>query len=59
MKTSATEPRTAVPVPEEARMPAAQRQARQRQGVRRTALIVGAVAVLIYAGFILSGVIGR
>ncbi|WP_258010436.1 hypothetical protein [Stenotrophomonas maltophilia] len=31
----------------------------QRQRARRTALWVGAIAVLVYAGFILSGVIGR
>jgi hypothetical protein len=38
---------------------AAEHQARQRRGVRRTALIVGAVALAIYAGFILSGVLAR
>lgn len=31
----------------------------QRQRARRTAMWVGAVAVLVYVGFILSGVIGR
>jgi len=31
----------------------------QQQGIRRTALVVGGIAVLIYAAFILSGVIGR
>ncbi|WP_277419970.1 hypothetical protein [Xanthomonas bonasiae] len=31
----------------------------RRKRAVRTALVVGAVAVLIYAGFILSGVIGR
>ena len=31
----------------------------QRRNARRTALWVGAVAVLVYVGFILSGVIGR
>lgn len=31
----------------------------QRQRARRTALRVGAIAVLVYVGFILSGVIGR
>ncbi|QNH19606.1 hypothetical protein HEP73_00503 [Xanthomonas sp. GW] len=31
----------------------------RRKRAARTALVVGAVAVLIYAGFILSGVIGR
>ena len=33
--------------------------AQQRQRARRTAMWVGAVAVLVYVGFILSGVIGR
>ncbi|WP_242912908.1 hypothetical protein [Stenotrophomonas maltophilia] len=31
----------------------------QRQRARRTATWVGAIAVLVYVGFILSGVIGR
>lgn len=31
----------------------------QRQRARRTAMCVGAIAVLVYVGFILSGVIGR
>ncbi|WP_277420149.1 hypothetical protein [Xanthomonas sp.] len=31
----------------------------RRKRAVRTALLVGAVAVLIYAGFILSGVLGR
>lgn len=31
----------------------------QRQRARRTAAWVGAIAVLVYVGFILSGVIGR
>ena len=31
----------------------------QRQRANRTAIWVGAVAVLVYVGFILSGVIGR
>lgn len=31
----------------------------QRQRAKRTAMWVGAVAVLVYVGFILSGVIGR
>jgi|HigsolmetaGSP19D_1036257.scaffolds.fasta_scaffold158473_1 hypothetical protein len=31
----------------------------QRRRARRTALWVGAVALLVYVGFILSGVIGR
>jgi hypothetical protein len=38
---------------------AAERQAQQRRAARRTALVIGLVAVAIYAGFILSGVIGR
>lgn len=33
--------------------------AARRKNVARTAWIVGAIAVLIYVGFILSGVIGR
>ncbi len=33
--------------------------AAQRRGAVRTALVLGAVAVLVYVGFILSGVIGR
>ena len=33
--------------------------AQQRQRARRTAMWVGAIAVLVYVGFILSGVIGR
>ena len=31
----------------------------QRQRAKRTAIWVGAIAVLVYVGFILSGVIGR
>ena len=31
----------------------------QRQRAKRTAAWVGAIAVLVYVGFILSGVIGR
>lgn len=31
----------------------------QRQRAKRTAVWVGAIAVLVYVGFILSGVIGR
>ena len=31
----------------------------QRQRARRTAAWVGAITVLVYVGFILSGVIGR
>ncbi len=31
----------------------------QRQRAKRTAIWVGTVAVLVYVGFILSGVIGR
>ncbi|MFL9584034.1 hypothetical protein [Stenotrophomonas sp. AB1(2024)] len=33
--------------------------AARRQRARRTALWVGAVAILVYVGFILSGVLGR
>lgn len=33
--------------------------AQQRQRAKRTAAWVGAIAVLVYVGFILSGVIGR
>ncbi|MFT4179173.1 MAG: hypothetical protein QM612_06885 [Thermomonas sp.] len=31
----------------------------RRKGVRRTALLFAGIAVLIYVGFILSGVVGR
>jgi len=31
----------------------------QRQRAKRTAMWVGAIAVLVYVGFILSGVLGR
>ena len=31
----------------------------RRRRARRTALVVGAVALAVYVGFILSGVIGR
>ncbi|MDL5367817.1 hypothetical protein QSH18_19605 [Xanthomonas sp. NCPPB 2654] len=31
----------------------------RRKRAVRTALVVGAIALLIYAGFILSGVLGR
>ncbi len=31
----------------------------QRRNARRTAALVGVIAVLVYVGFILSGVIGR
>ncbi|WMJ67582.1 hypothetical protein [Stenotrophomonas sp. 24(2023)] len=34
-------------------------QHQQRQRARRTALWVGGVALLVYVGFILSGVVGR
>ncbi len=39
--------------------PTSGRLYQQRQRARRTALWVGAIAVLVYVGFILSGVIGR
>ncbi|WP_269450731.1 hypothetical protein [Stenotrophomonas sp. MMGLT7] len=38
--------------------PSTELQQRQRRAVR-TAWIVGAIALAVYAGFILSGVIGR
>ncbi|MCG6630504.1 hypothetical protein GFB77_19980 [Acinetobacter baumannii] len=38
---------------------AAERQGQQRRAGRRTANTVGVIALLIYAGFIASGVIGR
>lgn len=57
MKTSVTE---STPAPAVARMlSAAEQQAQQRRAVRRTAITVGIIALLIYAGFIASGVIGR
>ncbi|ELQ01114.1 MULTISPECIES: hypothetical protein [Xanthomonas translucens group] len=31
----------------------------RRKRAVRTALLIGAIAVLIYAGFILSGILGR
>lgn len=34
-------------------------QALRRRRARRTAWVMGGIAVLVYAGFILSGVIGR
>ncbi|MBA8683826.1 hypothetical protein [Stenotrophomonas tumulicola] len=34
-------------------------QALRRRRAHRTAWVVGGIAVLVYAGFILSGVIGR
>ncbi|MFK3845941.1 hypothetical protein [Stenotrophomonas sp. NPDC078853] len=39
--------------------PSSDDTALRRQRARRTALWVGAVAVAVYVGFILSGVIGR
>ncbi|CAD0363538.1 hypothetical protein ABQZ69_17405 [Xanthomonas sp. WHRI 8391] len=57
MKTSVTE---SAPLPAVARLlSAAERQAQQRRAVRRTSITVGIIALLIYAGFIASGVIGR
>lgn len=38
---------------------AAEWQARQRRAVRRTAITVGIIALLIYTGFIVSGVMVR
>ncbi|GHH55751.1 MULTISPECIES: hypothetical protein [Gammaproteobacteria] len=58
MKTSATDaPAQASTVTR--LLSAAERQAQQRRAARRTAWAVGLVALAIYAGFILSGVIGR
>ncbi|MFO7339257.1 hypothetical protein [Pseudoxanthomonas taiwanensis] len=33
--------------------------AQRRKGAVRTAWVVGAIALLVYVGFILSGVLGR
>lgn len=33
--------------------------ARRRSGVRRTAWLVGAVAIAVYVAFLLSGVLGK
>ena len=41
------------------RMPQTEPGAARRRNVARTAWIVGAIAMLIYVGFILSGVVGR
>ncbi|MCD0246640.1 hypothetical protein JWH11_06810 [Xanthomonas melonis] len=57
MKTSATESTSEPTVMR--LLSAAERQAQQRRAVRRTAITVGVVALLIYIGFIASGVIGR
>ncbi|KAB7768078.1 hypothetical protein [Xanthomonas maliensis] len=57
MKTSATESEPSAAVTR--LLSAAERQAQQRRAVRRTALTVAAVALLIYLGFIASGVLGR
>ncbi|MBV6883185.1 hypothetical protein [Xanthomonas euvesicatoria] len=57
MKTSATESASEPAVTR--LLSAAERQAQQRRAVRRTAITVGFIALLIYAGFIASGVIGR
>ncbi|HYG08215.1 MAG TPA: hypothetical protein VD865_17635 [Stenotrophomonas sp.] len=39
--------------------PVAAELAARRQRARRTAIVVALVAVLVYAGFILTGVLGR
>ncbi|WP_355605493.1 hypothetical protein RZV17_18160 [Xanthomonas cannabis] len=57
MKTSATESASEPAVTR--LLSAAEWQAQQRRAVRRTAITVGIIALLIYAGFIASGVIGR
>ncbi|MCS3747751.1 hypothetical protein FHY18_003362 [Xanthomonas arboricola] len=57
MKTSATESASEPVVTR--LLSAAERQAQQQRAVRRTAITVGIIALLIYAGFIASGVIGR
>ena len=31
----------------------------RRRGVRRTAIVMAVIAVVIYVGFVMSGVIGR
>lgn len=41
------------------RTPLDEQQAAARRNVRRTALIMAVLAVAIYAGFILSGVMAR
>ncbi|PPT29713.1 hypothetical protein [Xanthomonas arboricola] len=56
MKTSVTE---SAPPAVARLLSAAEWQAQQRRAVRRTAITVGIIALLIYAGFIASGVIGR
>jgi len=53
------EPRLAASASPGQRPGAAPLYAEQRQRAKRTALWVGAIAVLVYVGFILSGVIGR
>lgn len=58
MKTSVTDPPRIVTSAERL-LSAAELQAHQRRNVRRTALLVAAVAIAIYAAFILSGVLGR
>ncbi|WP_340572538.1 hypothetical protein [Stenotrophomonas sp. G106K1] len=54
-----TEPRLAASASPGQRPGTAPLYAEQRQRAKRTALWVGAIAVLVYVGFILSGVIGR
>jgi len=52
-------PCRAEPCSADEKQPTNGRLYQQRQRARRTALWVGAIAVLVYVGFILSGVIGR
>ncbi|HVJ38132.1 MAG TPA: hypothetical protein VM687_10075 [Stenotrophomonas sp.] len=52
---SATDPRAAAPANE----PGAAALAERRRRARRTAWVVATVALLVYAGFILTGVLGR
>ena len=40
-------------------MTADQLAARRKSGVRRTAWLVGAVALAVYVAFVLSGVLGK
>jgi|GEM_PF-881480 len=57
--TPRTDPGRADPWSADGQQPGTARLHQQRRNARRTALWVGAVAVLVYVGFILSGVIGR
>jgi len=57
--TPRTDPGRADPWSADGQQPSTARLHQQRQRARRTAWWVGGIAVLVYAGFILSGVIGR